>query len=471
MASSGGQEGESLEQSYTQCLQRIDANVVRAIDSATLLVQDAKAFQINVKGMAKSMRAWNSFFDSISKANLNRSSSSSSVGINVSREDAQSNVEPSSASTSDLSSSMHTPRMPVFQTPCPHDKKKGLTSQSSSGSFCSEQGSFLGQLSPETKKMVETYKTPMPKPPTPSRLKNAASVVGGGGSAAKDKSEAKRKSSNEILNISDITPATPGTPDEGFDEDLNSRAAELFHTGTPAKRVAELLLGSGTWSQVKRRKGSTDEETLPTTTPVHGALAQPGALDLSRASSNPATPKFDSPLATQALKSTSPEDKDKENAPKGDINQSSPLRHTSILKKDSKAVSSSKFGLGTPISRAVASNRKRSLTSQLRGGEGSPLSDEESLLDNVVPPALPSKNGFSLDLLPQVFRNGSGAAQVTKVYSHFDKERAYTLEQLAQKLPEFSPKRLELILELFVSVGFLRPFEIDDQLLWRVPTH
>ena len=59
---------------------------------------------------------------------------------------------------------------------------------------------------------------------------------------------------------------------------------------------------------------------------------------------------------------------------------------------------------------------------------------------------------------------------MTQVYSHFDKERAYTLAQLANKLPEFSTKRLELILELFVSVGFLRPFEIDGQLLWRVPT-
>jgi hypothetical protein len=124
---------------------------------------------------------------------------------------------------------------------------------------------------------------------------------------------------------------------------------------------------------------------------------------------------------------------------------------------------------GTPLSRSVASKR-RSL-SGAEPNEAAPLhGDDEELLDaSHLDEGEPGKE-FSLALFPRLFQSGEGAAQVTAVYSQFGKEQAISLPQLMQRLPSFSKARVELMLDMLVSRGLLRPFQLNDQLLWRVPT-
>jgi len=117
--------------------------------------------------------------------------------------------------------------------------------------------------------------------------------------------------------------------------------------------------------------------------------------------------------------------------------------------------------IGTPLSMSVANKRQRraSLSLDL---------ESELLFNQLADNDLPVPD-FSLDLFPKMFQHGEGAAQVTSVYSAFDENKAYSISQMKAILPKFGADRLELMLDMLVSKGLVRPFSIDTELMWRLP--
>lgn len=73
---------------------------------------------------------------------------------------------------------------------------------------------------------------------------------------------------------------------------------------------------------------------------------------------------------------------------------------------------------------------------------------------------------FSLDLLPPFLRTGSGAAQVTELYSQFNNS-ALTVAALDQKLPTFGLERIGLLLDNLVDRRLLVPFQLGGELYWK----
>ncbi|GBG30869.1 Hypothetical Protein FCC1311_070892 [Hondaea fermentalgiana] len=314
-----------------------------------------------------------------------------------------------------------------------------------------------------------------------------------------------------ILDLSEISAATPGTPQDGdYGPSSAVKSRQLLEYGTPARHVTNMILGSNL-------------------SPALGANAEANTSD---ASSNPATPVPLSPFMTDALLHTDSkndqgrcDERDKEE--EGEAEEEllgTPRRSHSIdyedLHEDTENVqmqpTASAQGLaqspstktapsakltdrrlaavtGTPISRSVARRRRRSLmqyaaetgeTGVFGGGnssentgfghDGSPEHDseeellnmnaEEDMVNDGPPPA------FDLKLFPHLFQSGEGAAQVTAVYSQFASHEAFCLAELRQRLPKYGQARLELMLDMLVSRGLLRPFTLENHLYWRAPS-
>ena len=498
-------EGDAHEHEVTQCLIEVDANLFRAIENGGRLLKEVRAYDERLRAVARSLSVWSALFGS--------------MGAACSKPPAARRPPPAARGAEADESALSaegglppTPKMPVFSksfAKTPMGKRLGgaadesFSSADSGASLSSSDlgGSFLGQLSPATAHIVGTYRTPraassgeegeqqqheqqqvlqhqhQQQHEQDVEEEEEEAVLGGGHAL-------------DISGISRVTPATPDTPEDGDYGPASviksvKSAHKLLFGATP---VTEVLLASGT----RRRVGS------------EAALEEAeGAVNISRASSNPATPTLLSPFAAAGSADTA----DAADTPseellggaeqqqrarsaahdEGSVDKNVPINYAGNASKggpaatapaprsaksaEPKSILKKREALaGTPLSRSVASKRRRSL-SGAEPDEAAPLhGDDEALLDaSHLDEGEPGKE-FSLALFPRLFQSGEGAAQVTAVYSQFGKEQALSLPQLMQRLPSFSKARVELMLDMLVSRGLLRPFQLDDQLLWRMPT-
>jgi len=407
------------------------------------LACNVKLFESKMGKIAKAVRVWSRFFDDIQSQSMGRKQSLTKGLRATGAKQTEGCSEESDETKLSQSSSMGnppTPQMPRFSKSfarTPMGQKLNM-STGSDGSIesheSSEQGSFSNQMSPATARMVEYYNTP--------RQKGLLE-------------EGELNTSN-ILDISDITPATPNTPEDGnYGPSSDVKVCQMLMFGTPTRHATGMLLSSGTRSSTQSVKNT----------------------DVSRNSSNIETPTLDSPFRANpgSAFGGSQESGDKENMLSPNVS----IEPRSILKTTNKR-SCTAPPVSTPISTSLAKKKRRMSYASTTSSHEDGLETEEEILvpgganeellqqlsDEYDEPA----PEFDLKLFPKLFQSGEGADQVTLVYSTFSETKAFSLNELQKAIPDFGQSRLELMLDMLVSRRLLRPFYLDNNLYWRLPT-
>jgi len=448
---------EALEQEYTQCLQQIDGNFARAIEQGSKLLENVRDFDKKSKEIADCVTLWCSFFDRIDV--LNRApatatatataTAAASMKAEVSEKNESTSTSSNSIGVPTPSSELPpTPKMPVFSksfAKTPMGKRLGFNDSFHSDDSGLSQ-SFLNQLSPATAKMVEAYKTP--------------NHFGRYADLTPEQQKASTPSSQEgILDISDITPATPGTPEDNDYGPCSAVKSAILRLRTPARDSGQLLLASGLRHHVDTP--NQEASSNPVTPVLDSPFTMGGEMLLDESHGAPPTPE-------QNVRRTETKSSRKY-APSHSVEG---LQPTSILKSRPGTEMKSK---GTPLSRSIASKRRRSLAHHLKDSGSRPTSpmgllDSMNQLDSEEEDCLEESPEFDLKHFPSLFQSGEGAAQVTAVYSQFEHGQARSLAHLEKNLADFGGARIELMLDMLVSRGLLRPFEIENELLWRIPS-
>jgi len=423
-------------------LQEVDATFVRALEAASSILKRVRSFGDTMEAVSAQVRVWCDVFDHVERVGVASSKHSNDQQLLrrtvVKKAKVKANNSSRSKDTgkdtdsSDISSqNPPTPTLPVF-----------------SKSFAkTPMGRRLGEESNlESSDSMLAFSTP------------------------RQVTSQNSDDQPRIMDLSDISAATPNTPEDGnFGPPSSVKLRQLMQYATPLTQHEETT-GKG--------------DVL---------LSNEKNNNISRASSNPLTPQLNSPFATKLSMLNSSSGNSENVVTK---NQENSQQQCSTGKRKAEEEVPLDVYAGTPISRSIAKKRKRSLmefTAQSRKDSAltsiSPSQvgkqtreeehgrDEASNLSDDFDPVLceladvldepPPK--FNLQLFPKLFQTGEGAAQLTSVYSQFSSHEAFCLAELAKKLPSAPHERLELMLDMLVARGLLRPFTLDNNLYWRAP--
>lgn len=498
-------------------LQEVDSNFVRALDAATELLQHVRSFDKAMQDVADGAEVWCQFFDHVRDVSSGASAAGSAdqlrarTAVKPSRRTMHAwrqtsdkeSQEHNDSAASDLSSqNPPTPTLPVFSksfAKTPMFRKMRVSSSASEDD--EDDHNVNSRLKQDLDESLDFHDSePLNfRTPLPERSHRSAGRSGAGSAHLLQ---------DNILDLSEISAATPGTPVDGdYGPPSAVKSRQLLEYGTPARHVTNMLMGSS------MRSGDAD-------------------LNRSDASSNPATPVPLSPFMTDALLHSDEEEDAHDNEDQEEeghhveeedqeqllgspgrpsesenvqfqMNAMSPPIMSKLGDSETKfspaptKMTEKKLAAitGTPISRSVAQRRRRSLMRYAaEAGEVDLLdlgglqdemgksgksketagynSDEDLLglgMDDGVGDDSPPPE-FDLKLFPHLFQSGEGASQVTAVYSQFSSHEAFCLPELKKRLPNFGQARLELMLDMLVSRGFLRPFTVENHLYWRAPS-
>ncbi|TYZ62492.1 hypothetical protein PybrP1_001994 [[Pythium] brassicae (nom. inval.)] len=81
---------------------------------------------------------------------------------------------------------------------------------------------------------------------------------------------------------------------------------------------------------------------------------------------------------------------------------------------------------------------------------------------------------FEIALFPAAFQRGVGAVQISTLYSKFQgvdhtSLPTFSVDQLAEKLPDYGKEKIEVLLDTLVSRRLLRPFVVEGTMFWQIP--